>query len=154
MFREGGGVKTDKQESVKCFKKAADVRLKEVTKREDDQLKEETKREDDQLKEVIKRELSQAKDEFDSAKKENKPLTQSIIVGGFDEENQIGENKNNYGQNDDSIISPPLNLFIDPSSILSFSVYSKHSVLVTNDGKLKGTGDNSFNRISHRIKQL
>lgn len=81
------------------------------------------------------------KDESDSNKIENKQRIYSIIVGGNNNYNQLGQNSNNTNYSKDRIISPPMKIPIDTSSILSFSVYGDHSVLVMNDGSLKGVGN-------------
>ena len=77
----------------------------------------------------------------------------SIIVGGFDGFNQFGENPNNIGLDvyHRPIISPPLNSTLDSSSLLSYSIYGGHSVLVTKGGSLLGIGDNHDGRISSSL---
>ena len=87
---------------------------------------------------------------------EKKPKTATtIIVGGINEYNQLGEKPNNKSENVDgySFISPPLNLSLNFSSLLSYSVYSDHPVLVTRGGSLLGIGYNSDGRITSFLKK-
>ena len=70
----------------------------------------------------------------------------NIIVGGYDEYHQIGENPNK-NQNGNQVIYPPQNLPLDPSSLLSYSGYLDHCVAVTRSGSLSGVGDNRDGRI-------
>ena len=68
--------------------------------------------------------------------------TTAIIIGGFNECNLLCEKPNNKSENGNPVISPHLILSLDSSSLLSYSVYSYHSVLVTRGGSLLGIGDN------------
>ncbi|WP_334089839.1 coiled-coil domain-containing protein, partial [Helicobacter typhlonius] len=107
----------------------------------------ETKEELTQTKEELtqtKEELTQTKEKSEQIKVESNPtksdvkqIAHTIMVGGYDGYNQLGEkpNKNN------SYIHPPQKSSIDPSSLLSFSTYYEHSVQVTRSGKLLGIGD-------------
>lgn len=63
---------------------------------------------------------------------------ESIIVGGDDEYNILGEKHNNKTKSGHLIISPPVKLSLDTSLLLSCSAYGKHAVLVTSNGSLKG----------------
>ena len=74
--------------------------------------------------------------------KKRECITKSIIVGGNNNCYALGENSNNNGKNSFAIISPPVKSSIDPSSLLSYSIYDNHSVLVMRDGSLKGIGSN------------
>lgn len=80
---------------------------------------------------------------------EIKPNDRFIIVGGNDQYNQLIANPNNESGN--PFINPPLKLPLDPSSLLSYSSYYFHTVLVTTDGKLLGAGYNIDGRISDTL---
>ncbi|KAK8835762.1 hypothetical protein M9Y10_040582 [Tritrichomonas musculus] len=49
------------------------------------------------------------------------------------------------------VIFPPLNSSLDSSSLLSYSVYFDHTVLVTRGGSLLGIGDNNDGQISSSL---
>ena len=87
---------------------------------------------------------------LDQDKINNKQYTHTMMVGGYDGYNQLGEkpNKNFLGT---PYIHPSQKSSIDPSSLLSFSTYFDHSVQVTRSGKLLGIGDNSDGRISDSL---
>lgn len=93
-------------------------------------------------------ELNRTKDELEQYKRKLKKFTQLVIVRGLDNYNQLGENLNNNDDINQSLIGPPLKLSLDFSSLLSYSVYYRHSVFVTNGGKLLGIGDNENGRIN------
>ena len=80
----------------------------------------------------------------------NKQYTHTMMVGGYDGYNLLGE-KPNKNYNDDPYIHPSQKSSIDPSSLLSFSTYCNHSVQVTRSGKLLGIGYNSDGRISDSL---
>ena len=88
---------------------------------------------------------------LNQTERKRKTTTTTIIVGGDDEYNQLGEKPNNKNEDGTPVISPPLNLSLDSSSLLSYSVYCDHSVLVTRGGSLLGIGDNSDGRISSSL---
>lgn len=124
----------------------------EQTNKKLDQTKQElieTKEEHDECK----REKKQAKESIKVRKSENKQYTQSIIVDGCDEYNGLGEKPNNKGKNDISIISSPVKLSFDLSSLLSYSAYNYHSVHVTSEGSLKGIGYNRDGRINATLQK-
>lgn len=81
--------------------------------------------------------------------KEIKSNDRFIIVGGNDQFNQLIANSNS--ERDNVFINPPLKSPLDPSSLLSYSSYYFHTVLVTTDGKLLGAGYNSDGRISDTL---
>lgn len=60
---------------------------------------------------------------------------------------QLGVNSNSTGDYKGLWVSPPLNSPIDVNSIISISVYSAHSILITNDGRAFGYGYNGDGRI-------
>lgn len=78
---------------------------------------------------------------------------QSIIVGGYDNYFQIVEKPNNENEDGDPIIHPPVMLSFDPSSLLSYSAYSFHSILVTSDSSLKDVGYNEDGSISATLQK-
>ena len=75
-------------------------------------------------------------------------MKSSIIVSGANDFNQLVANPNNKNEEGKLIISPPLNLWLDSSSFLSYSSFYRHSVLVKRDGSLYGIGNNRDGRIS------
>ena len=114
-----------------------------------DRLFDETNQTKNELEET-KEELEQAKmklkeavDDIKQTKSEINKYTQSVIVAGFDKYNQLGVKSNNINKTGMPIISPPLILSYDHSSLLSYSIYNSHSVLVKKDGSLHGIGYNT-----------
>lgn len=63
-------------------------------------------------------------------KREDKEYAKNIVVAGYNEYNQLGVNPNNKG-GDYTIVHPPQNLPIEPSSLLSYYAYCYHSVIIT-----------------------
>ena len=127
---------------IKCDQK--DIELKD-TKEELRKTKIEEKR--------TKEEHEECKREKKQPKSDNKQYTQSIIVGGYDGNNELGEKPNNNNKYGHKIISPPVKLSFDPSSLLSYSAYCNHAVLVMSDGSLKGVGYNDGGRISATLQK-
>ena len=78
---------------------------------------------------------------------------QNLIVCGCDKHNQLGVKPNNIIDNYDPFVSPPVKFSFDLSSLLSYSSYGYHSVLVTSDGSLKGIGDNLNGQISATLQE-
>ena len=78
---------------------------------------------------------------------------ENIVVGGWDDDRQIGENPTSKNKHDEAVIHPPQNLQLDPSSLLSYSAYYAHSVSVTRSGSLIGVGYNSDGRISGSLEK-
>ena len=78
---------------------------------------------------------------------------ESIIVGGDDEYNILGEKHNNKTKSGHPIISPPVKVSLDTSLLLSCSAYGKHAVLVTSDGSLKGVCSNFDGRVSSALQK-
>lgn len=66
-------------------------------------------------------------------KREDKEYAKNIVVAGYNEYNQLGVNPNNKG-GDYTIVHPPQNLPIEPSSLLSYYAYCYHSVIITWSG--------------------
>ena len=97
--------------------------------------------------------MKQAKDDLNQSEIEKKRYTQSIIVGGYNKYNQLGVKSNNKNRGGNPSIHPPLLLSIDHSSLLSYSIYGCHSVIVMSDGSLKGVGCNSDGRISSTLQK-
>lgn len=71
-----------------------------------------------------------------------------IFVSGANTRDQLGEKANAKNPSRNSIISPPCNSHIDINSLLSYSAYDEHSVLITKDGKLLAIGNNENSQIS------
>ena len=71
----------------------------------------------------------------------------NIVVGGLDNYIQLGEKPNSKSKANHPVIHPPVNSSLDPSSLLSFSVYGEHLVAVTRSGSLIVVGRNSDGRI-------
>ena len=90
---------------------------------------------------------------FYRQKGENKRYAQNIVACGYDKYRQIGESPNNKDVDGDPIIHPPQNLSLDPSSLLSYSAYFKHSVVVTRSGSLCGIGYNCDGQICSLLEQ-
>ena len=78
---------------------------------------------------------------------------QNLIVCGCDKHNQLGVKPNNIIENFDPFISPPVKFSLDLSSLLSYSSFGNHSVLVTSDGSLKGIGSNLNGKISATLQK-
>ena len=101
--------------------------------------------------EQIQKKLKEAIYEIQQEKRENEKYTQSVVVAGNDQYNQLGEKSNNKEKDDIPIISPPMILSFDYSSLLSYSIYFCHSVLVQNNGSLQGIGYNLDGSISSSL---
>lgn len=76
-----------------------------------------------------------------------------IVVGGIGGDYQLGEPPNSKRVDGFGVIAPPVNLSIDPSSLLSHSVYGSHSIVVTRSGSLRGVGSNSSGEISSLLEK-
>lgn len=77
-----------------------------------------------------------------------KKSAKSIVVAGCNNDHQLGENPNNMVAYGNPIIHPPLNLSLDPSSLLSYSLCYYNTVVVTRSGSLKAVGSNMGGRIT------
>lgn len=141
---------------IQQMKNKYDEMVKEMNQMKEnyEQTKEEleqTKNNFNQTKEELdqcKKELKQSNEESNQLKKEIKQYAKTVLIGGYDKYNQFGENSNNKNKDGYPIISPPLITSFDHSSLLSYSVYGWHSVLVKNVGTMQGTGYNGDHRIS------
>lgn len=80
-----------------------------------------------------------------------KSQNQVLILCGDNDSSVLGENTNTIKRNGRLIICPPIKSNFKVSTISSFSVYSDHSVLITEDGEVFGSGDNLDHKI---IKSL
>ena len=78
---------------------------------------------------------------------------ENVVVGGYDEDHQIGENPNGKNKSGNQVINPPQKLQLDPSSLLSHSAYGRHSVSVTRSGSLIGAGKNNDSGISGSLEK-
>ena len=76
-----------------------------------------------------------------------------IMTSGFDSYNLIGK-PNNQNAYDAPIIHPPQESPIDFSSLLSYSVCYLQSVIVTNNGLIKGAGNNECGHISDSLPRM
>lgn len=76
-----------------------------------------------------------------------------LKVCGSNDYLQLVENSNNKSNHGSSIIFPPIDLRIDLSNILSFSVYHEHSIWITRDGLAHTIGDNSSGQICRSINK-
>ena len=65
-----------------------------------------------------------------------------MLIAGRNEEHQISEKSNQKGPLDIQCVSPPINSILNIPQILSFSIYSLHSVWVENTGRAFGVGYN------------
>lgn len=70
-----------------------------------------------------------------------------IKVCGTNEFHQLGVTSNTKNNDDDDSVSPPVELPIDQSTILSFSSYNDHTVMITRDGILSAIGNNEDGKI-------
>lgn len=87
--------------------------------------------------------------EIEKTKMKNKQISQSVIVCGYNEYNQLGEKTNNKHKRHS--ISPPVKSSIDFSSLLSYSISLDHSVIVTKNGSIKGIGNNQEGTIMQSL---
>lgn len=112
----------------------------EVNQTKDELLRTKIKLEKQQVElNQVKKELEQTTNMFNRPENDKNKFTQEIIVGGFNILNHLGEKSNN-NSNRWGLISPPLRLPFDPSSLLSYSTGHSHSILITGDYILKGVG--------------
>ena len=75
-------------------------------------------------------------------------MNQEIKVCGDNNSLLLNDNSNNISVFGSQVVSPPLTSQIDPSTLLSYSIYSDHMVIITNNGEAYGIGDNRDFRIS------
>lgn len=66
---------------------------------------------------------------------------------------QLGTKPNNKNSHDYPIVSPPVDLSIDTSKLSSYSIDRYHSVLITHDGIIRGTGCNKEGQISGSLEK-
>lgn len=79
-------------------------------------------------------------------------FAERIVIGGLDGDNQLGQNPNNKTKSSGfQIVHPNQNLSLDPSSLLSYSPYYRHSVAVNISGSLLGVGFNGDGRIINSL---
>ena len=118
-----------------------------------EQISEENKNIDKEvcIKKDVKNQMKEMEVDESMVNNSENDMTQNkriMIVCGYDNFNQLGAKPNNKNEDGLPIIFPPVRLAFDPSSLLSYSAYRDHSVLVTCGGSLLGVGDNSNGRIS------
>lgn len=77
--------------------------------------------------------------------------TQIIYVGGHNDEMQLGVTSNLKYEDGFQIVCPPLKLFTDYSSLLSYSTYIHHTVIVLKNGKMAAVGDNRSGQICNSL---
>lgn len=70
-----------------------------------------------------------------------------LKVAGFNHYNQLYEGSNNKTKLHLPVISPPCDSPLDISTLLSFSVFSNHTIWVTKDGITHSVGDNRHGEI-------
>lgn len=70
-----------------------------------------------------------------------------LKVAGYNHYNQIYEGSNNKNNLHLPVISPPCDSPLDISTLLSFSVFSNHTIWVTKDGVTHSVGDNRHGEI-------
>ena len=91
---------------------------------------------------------------FDSYSTKSKNIVNrcrsSIIVGGINYYNLFSLTSVNYNDGT-SFVRHPQRSSLNPSFLLSYSVYESHSVLITNEGSMKGIGGNTDGRISNAL---
>ena len=72
----------------------------------------------------------------------------TLYICGCDDNFQLGEEPNNKTPDGYKTISPPIkSQFKAVSTILSYSIYEDHSVIITSDGLIQAIGDNRDGRI-------
>lgn len=76
-----------------------------------------------------------------------------LRVAGENKARQLGVDPNNKSIDGSQIVYPPDNFKLDTSSLLSFSVYSTHTVWITCDGKAHAIGDNTQFKISKSLPE-
>ena len=98
----------------------------------------------------VKKETEESKvksKQTENKEKQHKTSKTKIIVGGYNKYYQLGEISKNCVEGNNHVISPPLNSSLDSSSLLSYSVYYWHSVLITRNSSLFGIDINYDGRI-------
>lgn len=70
-----------------------------------------------------------------------------IEVCGTNEFFQLGEASNTKNNDDDPSISPPIKLNIDPTDILSYSIFNEHAVMITKEGIAQAIGNNEDGKV-------
>lgn len=135
------------KENQQLKKEMERMRLENIQlAKENSSLKEENK----QLKQ-IKGELEQKIDEMNHSKSKSKSQLQ--VKQAKDLFTMQKSSQAIILSICESEIDAPKKLPIDPSSLLSYSVYFEHSVLVTKSGSLQGVGHNNDGRISSSLKK-
>lgn len=82
-----------------------------------------------------------------------KKMLERIVICGYDEFNQLGENPNNENDDNEPFIYPAIDFSHYNSSLLSYSVYNCHLVVVYDDGSVKGIGCNSDGEIGGSLSK-
>lgn len=67
-----------------------------------------------------------------------------ILVCGSNKENVLGEESNNKSTSNTDVISPPLRLYFDISSINAYSIYDERAIMTIIDGTARAIGDFSY----------
>lgn len=94
------------------------------------------------------------KEEINRYISEKNQITPTLLIAGYDWCNEFGEKPNNKAKDGSTpIIIPPILLSFNHSSLLSYSIYDSHSVLVTSDHLLKAVGYNKDGRIASSFQK-
>ena len=74
-----------------------------------------------------------------------------ILIGGSNVNFQLVKKSNNKHADGIQVICPPIELKVESSSILSYSVYNYHSVMIDDQHRLFGIGFNNNGEISRTL---
>lgn len=70
-----------------------------------------------------------------------------LLFCGYNVYSQFAEKSNNKSNSENEIISPPVESSFDVSTISCFTLYSNHIIIITKNGEIFGSGDNSKGEI-------
>lgn len=70
-----------------------------------------------------------------------------IEVSGANCNFQLGKKSNNKSTEGNPVVCSPVKLNIEPSSIISYSIYNFHAIMIKNQNKLLGIGFNKYGEI-------
>ena len=76
-----------------------------------------------------------------------KQLFKMLYQCGYNEFYQLCDKSNNQSTYKTPVISPCIKSSLDISSLLSYSVFGNHSVIINRENKIYAIGDNRDNRI-------
>lgn len=72
-------------------------------------------------------------------------------IGGTNRYSQLCAKSNNKNVDGTPIIYPPSASKLNPSHLLSFSIYNEHAIWITREGKMYAIGDNRYHQINESI---